>query len=171
TVDSDPALARDLREVLDLEVSRLPEKYRVPVVLCYLEGRTFAEAAAQLGWPAGTVSGRLARAREILRKRLTRRGLAFPAGLLTAATAANASAIVPAALVQSTVQAAALVAGGKAAVATSTIALMEGVLQAMYWSKVKNAVTAILVVGALAIGAGVVSYPTWAARQPEEKKA
>src|SRR4029434_6964280 len=63
----------DLRPVLDDEIARLPEKYRAPFVLCYLEGRTNEEAAAQLGCPKGTVLSRLSRGRERLRARLARR--------------------------------------------------------------------------------------------------
>jgi RNA polymerase sigma-70 factor (ECF subfamily) len=63
-------------EMLHDEIARLPERYRLPIVLCYLEGLTHAEAARQLGWPNGTVGVRLMRARERLRTRLTRRGMA-----------------------------------------------------------------------------------------------
>ena len=77
---------RDLRGILDDELRRLPEKYRAPVVLCYLEGRTHEEAARQLGWPAGSMSRRLDRARSLLRRRLAHRGLAIAAiGLVSAA--------------------------------------------------------------------------------------
>ena len=74
----DPSLIPLLRE----EVSRLPEDYRMPVVLCYLEGKTNQEAAAQLNCPIGTIKGRLSRARQTLRGRLSRRGLDADSGFL-----------------------------------------------------------------------------------------
>jgi RNA polymerase sigma-70 factor (ECF subfamily) len=80
---------RDLRRVLDDELLRLPEKYRAPVVLCDLEGWTHDAAARRLGWPAGSMSRRLGRARRLLRRRLLDRGLTLAAiGLCCAAMAA-----------------------------------------------------------------------------------
>jgi RNA polymerase sigma-70 factor (ECF subfamily) len=89
---------RDLRHVLDDELLRLPEKYRAPVVLCDLEGRTREEAARQLGWPTGSMSRRLDRGRSLLRRRLTHRGVALTViGLasIAIATAAIGLRIVP----------------------------------------------------------------------------
>jgi polysaccharide biosynthesis/export protein len=79
--DGSPAERNDRAEVVHQELSNLPEKYRAPVVLCYLEGLTHDEAAARLSWPVGTVRSRLARARDRLRGRLTRRGVAAPASI------------------------------------------------------------------------------------------
>jgi RNA polymerase sigma factor (sigma-70 family) len=96
----------DLRAILDEELQSLPEKYRAPLVLCYLEGLTNEQAARVLGWPAGSMSSRLARGREMLRDRLAGRqgslhGMAFPAVL----TQLLAPPTVPGPLADATVQA------------------------------------------------------------------
>jgi RNA polymerase sigma factor (sigma-70 family) len=77
----DQLTARELLQVLDEEIQRLPEAYRLPVILCCLEGRSQEEAARQLGWTVGSVKGRLERGRARLHSRLTRRGLALSAAL------------------------------------------------------------------------------------------
>jgi RNA polymerase sigma factor (sigma-70 family) len=133
-----------LRPLIDSELERLPEKYRAPLVLCYLEGKTNEEAARLLGWTKGTVSGRLARARDLLRGRLARRGITLCAPLFaTALFQATASAGVPLAVLQNTVQAAGLMALGKTAglgaISTSVAALTEGMIKAMFFAKLKIA--------------------------------
>jgi RNA polymerase sigma factor (sigma-70 family) len=96
----------ELRPVLHAEVDRLPEKYRLPVILCYLEGKTNEEVADLLHWPVGTVKGRLSRARDLMRSRLMRRGLGLSAAfLLTALSQGRVFAeVVPAELVTNTVR-------------------------------------------------------------------
>ena len=96
----------ELRPVLHEEVDRLPEKYRIPVILSYLEGRTNEEVAELLRWPVGTVKGRLSRARELLRSRLSRRGLALSAAFLmtTLSRGRVFAEVIPSDLVQRTVR-------------------------------------------------------------------
>jgi uncharacterized protein (TIGR03067 family) len=141
-----------------MKLQRLPDKYRGLVVLCYLQGKTNAEVADQLHWPVGTVKSRLNRARELLRKRLARRGVVLTAGLL-AAHALTAPA--PAALVEGTFRAALLFAVGDAAVggaaSAGALALTKGVLQTMFLSKLKLVAAAVLSV-AVVLGAGGLAY-------------
>ena len=143
------------------EVSHLPEKYRVPILLCYFEGLTHEEAAKRLGWPLGTVKGRLARARDLLRKRLIRRGVTLSAtALISHLTLADAKAAVPASLQLATFSAARALACSTGtslvtlpAVALPVASLVEGVLQAMMIHQVKSlALSALLVVGTVATG-------------------
>jgi RNA polymerase sigma factor (sigma-70 family) len=150
------AMRRDLGTVLDQELSRLPDKYRQPLVLCYLQGRTNEEAARQLGCPSGTLFTRLARARDMLRGRLTRRGLALSAPALGMALANQAAAAVPEVLVSSTLRAATAFAVGSTtaggAVSVAAASLAEGVLRSMFVTKLKTIAAACLAV--LLVGGG-----------------
>jgi RNA polymerase sigma-70 factor (ECF subfamily) len=152
--DGDPAvevLDRELRQVLDEEVDRLAPKFRAPLVLFYLEGKTTEEVAHQLGCPKGTVLSRLARGRERLQRRLVRRGVAPAVGLLAGTLAEQAApAAVPAALAQQTVQAA--VDGALSATVT---ALTKGVLRTMLLTKLKIAGVVLLTVLAAVALTGV----------------
>jgi RNA polymerase sigma factor (sigma-70 family) len=116
----------ELKAVLDDELSQMPERYRAPLVLCYLRGQTNAQAAAQLGWPTGSISERLARAREMLRKRLNRRGLTLSAGLLALLLSQKAaSAAVSPLLIQATVQAGLAYAAKTTAGASASAVVLE----------------------------------------------
>lgn len=105
----------EIQELLETVLHELPEKYRAALILCYLEGRTQEEAAARLGCPLGTVRSRLARGRDILRKKLTLRGLALSAGgLATLLTAQTSTASLPVNLFNSALHAAVQYASGQA---------------------------------------------------------
>jgi RNA polymerase sigma factor (sigma-70 family) len=169
---SDPSLAavdqNDFRELLDEEVQRLPAKYREAVVLCYLEGKSYQQAAQELGCPAGTLSARLHTAREKLRRQLTARGFAPAAALalLEGVRETHASARLAAVAVQAAER---IIAGQSAAnvVSSRTLEIANGVMQAMSASKPKI-IAAVLLMGCLSCLTG------WAALralpQPQQQQ-
>jgi RNA polymerase sigma factor (sigma-70 family) len=173
----------ELRPVLDEEIQRLPKKYRLPVLLCYLQGMSSEEAAQRLGCAKGTVFSRLSRARELLRRRLVRRGVELSAGALAATFAENTAllAMPPLALREITIRASLLFAAGTAgqALPAPLAALVEGVVRSMFLSKVKFAVIVVLALGLVGTGlgslahnseAGPPSSPLLAAKEDDGRK-
>jgi RNA polymerase sigma factor (sigma-70 family) len=152
--EENPAL-REVQQILDEELDRLPEKFRLPVLLCCLQDQTTDEAARQLGWSFATVKGRLQRGRERLRERLRRRGVALPAGVLATVLAEGVVRGVPPALVQTTVDAA--VSGTQS---EPVAALVKGAIATTVWNKVKTAVIVLAAVGLVGLGAGLGDFRT-----------
>jgi RNA polymerase sigma factor (sigma-70 family) len=166
------AVWQDLRRVLDEEVAKLPGKFRAPVRLCYLEGKTYDEAAHALGCSLGTVSSRLTRARERLQDRLVRRGVTLSAGLLaTMLTSHAAPAAVPSPLLQVTLRAAVGIAtgpAGAAMVSSHVLQLSEQMVRSMTVNKLRIVVGVFLAVCALGVAGIAFSRAPWAASRNAE---
>jgi RNA polymerase sigma factor (sigma-70 family) len=162
----------DLQPLLDQELSRLAEIYRLPILLCDLEGKSIKATAHQLGWPQGTVAGRLARGRKLLAKRLARHGLAVSGGAFLLQN--SVSACVPPSLVASTVKAAGAYSAGKSAatglISANVAILIQGGLTTMFWTKMKIAVVVLMVATIIALGGGVLLRGTAAGQQIAEAK-
>jgi RNA polymerase sigma factor (sigma-70 family) len=154
---------------LDHELRRLPEKYRLPMILCDLEGMTRRQAAEALDWPDGTVAGRLARGRAMLARRLLRGEQLGVGALLGLLAAQTAQASMPVRLTDSLVQAAARLVAGETACGTlssQTLTLADGVIKAMFWNRLRIGMLVILASTLLAAGGGL-TYRALAGGRPE----
>ncbi len=156
---------RDLAATLDEELRGLAERYRAPLLLCYLEGLTRDEAAGRLGWSVRTLKRRLARGLELLRGRLTRRGATFSSALLVSTLSQK---MVPAALAERTARTAAL---SPADLPGPVARLVEGGVKGMATNKSHAGVALLAAVGLMAGGAGLVARqarrePAHAAQEP-----
>lgn len=161
-LQAEGAAGRDeqLLGMLDDELKMLPDKYRAAIVLCELEGLSIKDAAIHLKCPQGTVGTRLTRGRALLAKRLARRGLKVSGGVLTVVLSkAVASASVPPTLTKNIVEAATLMAAGQSPfpgmVSDKVVALTQGVLKAMFLTKLKVTTVFMLSVITLATGGGI----------------
>jgi RNA polymerase sigma factor (sigma-70 family) len=146
------AACRELQRLLDEEVQRLPDKYKAPFVLCCLEGLSKAEAAQELGWKEGTVSGRLALARKALQQRLARRGVTLSAVLTAGALTQGMASAAP-------------VLAQAGTLTPSAVSLAEGLLHAMTVAKIKAGVSLVLA-ALLVAGAGLATFPPGQAVPP-----
>jgi RNA polymerase sigma factor (sigma-70 family) len=154
---------REMQEILDHELEQLPDRYRLPLVLCYLEGRTRDEAAVQLGWTEGKLKGLLERGRDRLRSRLIRRGVTLSAAVSASLLAGTpSSAMVPPNLTVSTVEAAVRFAAGNTlaacGISATAASLTEGCLAIMLLTRIRTTIAmTLLVLGTLALGYGVLA--------------
>src|SRR5262249_30134915 len=148
--------AEELLAVLDAELGKLPDKWRLPLILCYLEGRTQEESARQLGWSKSTLRRRLEEARDALGRRLKERGLVWSAALSASLLSdCLTSAALPACLMAPTIEAATLVAAGRAAasvVSQKVAVLTEGMVKAMLLKKLQIVATLFLAIAGSGLG-------------------
>jgi RNA polymerase sigma factor (sigma-70 family) len=153
---ADDGKGADLGAAIHAEIERLPERFRVPIVLCDLEGRTHEQAARHLGCPVGTIKSRLARGRLRLRDRLTRRGLTVPAGIVVARLQPRTTWAAPAASwVESTTRAAMQIAAGRplpGAISPAVVAVIRESSMGLFRNSSKRAALAVVTLGALAAG-------------------
>ncbi|HEY7307783.1 MAG TPA: sigma-70 family RNA polymerase sigma factor [Gemmataceae bacterium] len=160
---------RELYGMLDEELHRLPQRYRQPLLLCYLEGRTRDQAARQLDWSLWTLHRRLERRLRLLRARLTRRGLTLSSALLAAGVSQQtATGGIPAVLLATTIRAAVDFTTSARGVPAHAAALAEEGLKTMSLRKAK-VVLALMLVTSLAAGAGALTHQLPSATQPETR--
>lgn len=170
---SEKLAAAELRAALDEEIERLPDKYRMPLVLCYLADKTHEQAADELGWPKSSVTARLARARELLQRRLRQRGFTVPAGLLAALlTEQSANAAMPSLLTLSTVRLAMQALTGETLAATTAAVLADGFVKGAATAKYTAMLTLLATMGlAAALGTWMASSPVPSAPQKAPPQA
>jgi RNA polymerase sigma factor (sigma-70 family) len=162
----------DLQPVLDSELARLPDKYRIPVILCDLGGRSQRDVARELKLPAATLANRLAAARRLLAKRLTNRGVVLSASAVTAALGwHSATSAVPSTLALTTIHAAcAAAAGTPVALPAPVIELSEGIIRMFVLNKLKTVAAGAVTCLLLLMGLSGLADPSLRAN-PEEKAA
>jgi RNA polymerase sigma factor (sigma-70 family) len=149
----------ELKEVLDAELGHLPEHYRTPVLLCYLEGKTQEEAARELGWTPTTVRGRLYRGRDLLKRRLTRRGISFGAGLLVSILSQSSASAAMAMLRKATIEAVLHHTAGKTGtISAEVVALAEEALPMIAAAKTRLVVGFLLALTIIAAAAGLLAH-------------
>lgn len=139
----------DLLPAVDEELGRLPENFRLPIVLCGVRGLTVAAAAAELGWPVGTVASRLSRGRAELGRRLAKRGITLAAVVATAGGWSELAAGVPPRLIEQTV---AVATGGTLPPAVA--ALTSEVMTAMTWTPLRRLTAGLLVASGMTLAGG-----------------
>jgi RNA polymerase sigma factor (sigma-70 family) len=172
---TEPAKWDDIKQVLDNELDRLPDKYRLPIILCHLESRSQGEAAALLDVTQSTIAKRMKRGREILCQRLKRRGVTIGvATLATTLTTSATAAVVPATFTATTTQAATLFAAGKIAVggalSAQTAALAKGTINMLTIAKIKMA-AAVVATATVVTTTSVVVVQTVANAEPDKPAA
>ncbi len=149
------------------ELDQLPHRYRAPIVLCHLQGKTHEQAARLLDWPVGTLSGRLSRARQLLRTRLERRGVLGVPALLAGTMLGGPLLPADRGLIDSTLQTA-LRFSASQIVSRSILTLTQGVLKTMLLRRLRTA-AAVLLVGAVSGGAIVAAHRPAAPASHQER--